>query len=68
KKGDFKAGVKGNGAVYAFQVISQNKTDGAFDKKTEESQAMQFMLRGLNAFTSELYQKAEVVDNRYLFY
>ncbi|MGN0233317.1 MAG: peptidylprolyl isomerase [Bacteroidaceae bacterium] len=68
KKGDFKAGVKGNGAIYAFQVIDQTKIDGAYDKKTEEGQAMQSMLRGLSAFTSELYQKAKVVDNRYLFY
>lgn len=68
KKGDFKAGVKGNGAVYAFQVIDQTKTDGKFDKKTEETQAMQNMLRGLSAFTNELFQKADVKDNRYLFY
>lgn len=68
KKGDFKAGVKGNGAVYAFQVIDQTKTDGKFDKKTEETQAMQNMLRGLSAFTAELFQKADVKDNRYLFY
>ena len=68
KKGDFKAGIKGNGAVYAFQVIDQNKTDGKFDQKAEETQAMQSMLRGLGGFTSELYQKADVKDNRYLFY
>ena len=68
KKGDFKAGIKGNGAVYAFQVIDQNKTDGKFDKKAEETQATQSMMRGLSGFTSELYQKAEVKDNRYLFY
>lgn len=68
KKGDFKAGVKGNGAVYAFQVIDQTKTDGKFDKKNEEAQNLQSMLRGLAAFTNDLYLKADVKDNRYLFY
>ena len=68
KKGDFKAGVKGNGAVYAFQVIDQTKTGGKFDKKNEEAQNLQSMLRGLAAFTNDLYLKADVKDNRYLFY
>ena len=68
KKGDFKAGVKGNGAVYAFQVIDQTKTNGKFDKKNEEAQNLQSMLRGLAAFTNDLYLKADVKDNRYLFY
>ena len=68
KKGDFKAGVKGNGAVYAFQVIDQTKTGGKFDKKNEETQNLQSMLRGLAAFTNDLYLKADVKDNRYLFY
>ncbi len=68
KKGDFKAGVKGNGAVYAFQVLDQTKTDGKFDKKAEETQAAQNMMRGLGSFTNELYLNADVKDHRYLFF
>lgn len=68
KKGDFKAGVKGNGAVYAYQVLDQAKTDGKFDKKTEEAQDVQSMMRGLGSFTNELYLNADVKDHRYLFF
>ncbi len=68
KKGDFKAGLKGNGAVYAYQVLNQTKSDAKFDAKQEKQQAAQMSMRGLSAFTNELYQKADVQDKRYLFY
>ena len=68
KKGDFKAGLKGNGAVYAYQVLNQTKTDAKFDAKQDKQQAAQMSMRGLNAFTNELYLKADVQDKRYLFY
>lgn len=68
KKGDFKAGVKGNAAVYAYEVISQKKTDAQFDKKKEEAQAVQMQMRAISRFTDVLQDKADIVDNRYLFY
>lgn len=68
KKGDFKAGVKGNAAVYAYQVLNQQKLEGKFDKKQEEQQATQMNMRALGNITGELFQKANVVDNRYIFY
>ena len=68
KKGDFKAGLKGNGAVYAYQVLNQTKTDAKFDAKQEKQQAAQMSMRALSAFTNELYLKADVQDKRYLFY
>ena len=68
KKGDFKAGLKGNGAVYAYQVLSQSKTDAKFDAKQEKQQAAQMSMRALGGFTNELYLKADVQDKRYLFY
>ena len=68
KKGDFKQGIKGKNGVYAFQVISTNKTGAKYDQKQEEQQLAQTNMRSLNLFTSELYQKADVVDKRYLFY
>lgn len=68
KKGDFKAGIKGNAAIYAYQVLNQTKTEGSFDAKQEKQQATQTSMRVLNAFTSELYQKADVQDLRYMFY
>lgn len=68
KKGDFKAGLKGNGAVYAYQVLNQTKSDAKFDAKQEKQQAAQMSMRALSAFTNELYLKADVQDKRYLFY
>jgi peptidyl-prolyl cis-trans isomerase D len=68
KKGDFKAGLKGNGAVYAYQVLNQSKTDVKFDAKQEKQQAAQMSMRALNAFNNDLYMKADVQDKRYLFY
>lgn len=68
KKGDFKAGIKGNGAVYAYQVLNQSKSDVKFDVKQEKQQAAQMSMRALSAFTNELYLKADVQDKRYLFY
>ena len=68
KKGDFKAGIKGNGAVYAYQVLNQTKSDVKFDVKQEKQQAAQMSMRALSAFTNELYLKADVQDKRYLFY
>ena len=68
KKGDFKTGIKGNGAVYAYQVLNQSKSDAKFDAKQEKQQAAQMSMRALSAFTSELYLKADVQDKRYLFY
>ena len=68
KKGDFKAGIKGNGAVYTYQVLDQKKADSKFDVKQEKQQAAQMSMRALSAFTNELYLKADVQDKRYLFY
>lgn len=72
KQGAFKAGIKGNAAVYAYQVLAVNKQKGAeFDKKTEETQLEQ--MASYNIFQSgiliqDLMKKADVKDNRYLFY
>lgn len=69
KAGDFKNGIKGNAAVYAFKVLGQTKNDNLkFDQKQEEKQVAQMNSRALAGITAELFQKAEVVDNRYIFY
>lgn len=68
-KGAFKAGVKGNVAVYAYQVLNTEKNkDAKFDVKAEKAQLVQMSLRYMGNYTHDLYKKAEVVDNRYLFY
>ncbi len=68
KKGDFKSGIKGNAAVFAFQVLNQTKNDTKFDKKQESMTVVQNNLRGLAGFIGDLRLKANVIDNRYLFY
>ena len=68
KKGDFKSGIKGKAAVYAYQVLDQTKTDAKFDKKEEAQKLQQTIGRSLTSFQNELMQKANISDKRYLFF
>ena len=68
KKGEFKPGIKGRSAVYAYQVLDQTKNGAKFDKKEEEQKLQQSIGRYLSNFTSELMQKADVNDKRYIFF
>lgn len=66
--GKFAGPIKGNAAVYALQVIGKNKSSQAFDPKQERTQIEMNNTRALNRFMSELLEKANVKDNRYLFF
>ena len=68
KKGDFKSGIKGKSAVYAYQVLDQKKTDAKFDKNEEEQKMQQSISRSIGNFTNELYKNANITDNRYIFF
>ena len=72
KQGAFKAGIKGNAAVYAYQVLAVNKQkDAEFNKKTEETQLEQMATYSIfqsGILIQDLMKKADVKDNRYLFY
>lgn len=65
---NFAGPVKGNGGVYTVLVIGKNKTAETFDIKKETTQQETMNLRGASRFINELYEKAEVEDNRYIFY
>ena len=68
-KGKFSSKpVKGNAGVYAFQVLNKKNRPGKFDAKTMEAKCRQKAMQYAGNFMSELYQKANVVDNRYLFF
>ena len=67
-KDAFKSGVRGNGAVYAYQVLAADKQEATLDQKVEQGMLKQTALRGINGFQSDLYRKANVEDKRYLFY
>ena len=70
KQGQFSpAVVKGNGGAYLFQVITKKQREGA---KLDEKQQMQMLkqqaMQAAGRFMNEMYLKADVVDNRYLFF
>ena len=61
--------VKGNAGVYLFAKKNVNKRSGVkFNDKQEESKLAQRHLQMASGFMGELYIKADVVDNRYLFF
>ena len=70
KQGDFsKALVKGNGGAFLFRVIKKAQREGAtFDAQAQERSLHQRAQQAASRFMQELYQKANVVDNRYLFF
>ena len=68
-KGKFsKAPVKGNAGVYVFQVTGKTKRPGKFDAAAEMQKLRQKEMQAAGNFMNELYIKANVVDNRYLFF
>lgn len=70
KVGQFSAKpVKGNAGVYLFKVKSSGARAGVkFDAKSQEMKLAQRNMQMAGNFMQELYIKADVVDNRYLFY
>jgi len=70
KAGQFSPSVvKGNGAAYLFQVLSKKEREGSkFDAKQQQAQLQQQALQAASRFMNELYQKADIKDNRYLFF
>ena len=61
--------VKGNAGVYLFSKKNVNKRSGVkFNDKQEESKIAQRHLQMASGFMGELFIKADVVDNRYLFF
>ena len=70
KQGAFSpALVKGNAGAYLFQVNRKAAREGEkFDAKAVEQRLQQQATQAASRFISELYQKANVVDNRYLFF
>lgn len=60
--------VKGEAGVYVFQVVDKKMRPGKFDEKAMRDNARQKALQWAGNFMNELYLKANVVDNRYLFF
>ena len=70
KAGEFHAApVKGNAGAFVFQVLSADKQQGQeFHAEEVEARLQQTAMQAASRFMQELYQKAEVTDNRYLFF
>jgi peptidyl-prolyl cis-trans isomerase D len=63
------APIKGNGGVYMIQVYTKEKGSEKFDAKQEETTLTNMAVRiAGNQLINDLYQKAKVVDQRYLFF
>lgn len=68
-KGKFSSHpVKGEGGVYLFQVVSKKMRPGKFNNQEMEQQLKQKAMQYAGNFMQELYIKANVKDNRYLFF
>ena len=70
-KGAFVNGIKGQAAVYAFQVTNDQPSNIKVDDKNKQStysQVANQQLRGASRFMQELFERANVKDNRYIFY
>ena len=70
KAGQFSAApIKGNGGAFLFKVLDKKQREGAkFDAKAEQAQLRQKAMQAAGRYLNELYMKANVVDNRYLFF
>ena len=68
--GKFSAApVKGNAGVYLFQVNKKQTRAGVkYDAKTAEQAQKQRMMQYAGQFMRDLFQKANITDNRYLFF
>ena len=68
-KGKFsKLPVKGNAGVYVFQVVNKSQRPAKYDEKAEMQKLRQKAMQMAGNFMNDLYIKAKVVDNRYLFF
>ena len=60
--------IKGNAGLYFVQVISKTMRPVKFDAKSQEQKLRQRAMQYAANFMNELYAKAGIVDNRYLFF
>jgi len=62
------APIKGNSAVYVMQVINKEKNAEEFDAKNEENTLATMSTRYASNFMNDLYERANVKDDRYLYF
>lgn len=60
--------VQGNAGVMVMQVYAKEDQEVEYDAEAEEDNLANMHERMLNRFIGDLYQKANVKDNRYLYF
>ena len=62
------APIKGNTAVYVMQVLNKENGSEEFDAKNEETTLATMSTRYASNFINDLYMKANIKDDRYLYF
>ena len=62
------APIKGNSAVYVMQVLNKENGSEEFDAKNEEATLATMSSRYASNFINDLYIKANIKDDRYLYF
>lgn len=68
EQGAVSAPIKGNGGVYVIRLIAKNAKDGEYNAQKEQDALKAYGQRATSRFMNDLYEKSEIVDNRYLFF
>lgn len=68
EQGAVSAPIKGNGGVYVIRLIAKNAKEGEYNMQNEQKTLKANGQRATSRFLNDLYEKAEIVDNRYLFF
>ena len=68
EKGAVSAPIKGNGGVYVIRLIEKTAKGGEYNAKNEQDALKVYGQRATSRFMNDLYEKSEIVDNRYLYF
>ncbi|MBQ5664173.1 MAG: SurA N-terminal domain-containing protein [Bacteroidaceae bacterium] len=68
EQGAVSAPIKGNGGVYVIRLIAKNAKDGEYNMNNEQDALKAYGQRATSRFLNDLYEKSEIVDNRYLYF
>lgn len=67
--GEVSAPIQGRGGVYVIKLIAKNaKENNTYNAQAEANNIMMLGQRSSSILLNDLYEKAEVTDNRYLFF
>lgn len=68
EKGAVSAPIKGNGGVYVIRLIAKNAKGGEYNAKNEQDALKAYGQRATSRFLNDLFEKTDIVDNRYLYF